>query len=458
MSSRAEIDSILDGLGGRGNIKDYFHCATRLRFNLYDYSLLDQEKLKSQPSILSVVIASGQCQLIIGTEVESVYQTIKTVINNQEMSNTNECSNEGKSENTTTRKESKINLILGFISGSFLPIIGVIAAAGLLRAMTTVLAEFSYFHGSETLKVINLIANVPFHYLPVILGFSIARKLKSNELVGAAIGAALLYPELTKLAGQTLHFVGVPIIVADYSGTVFPIFFAIVTAAFIERSLKRIIPNSLQLMFAPLITFLIVVPLTLILLGPFGAILGDYMAKGILYVINLSGLLSGIFIGAFYSIIVMFGLHWTLTPIMYTNLVHGGDPIYAIGGMSAIAQMGIALGILIKSKDSKTRQLAGGAFFPSLISGVTEPILYGLIIPHKRTIPFMFISGAVGGGIIGFYGVKLNEMVFASLLSIPTAQNILVYTVALFATLLTGALLVIIFGYESKADVSGDKK
>ncbi|WP_241602283.1 PTS transporter subunit EIIC [Rosenbergiella nectarea] len=458
MSNRAEIDAILDGLGGRGNIKDYFHCATRLRFNLYDYSLIDQEKLKSHPSVLSIVIASGQCQLIIGPAVESVYQIIKTAINDKETSHSAGCSQQHKIEKTATRKESKINLILGFISGSFLPIIGIIAAAGLLRAMTTVLGEFSYFNGNETLKIINLIANVPFHYLPVILGFSIARKLKSNELVGAAIGAALLYPEFTKLAGQTLHFAGIPIIVTDYSGTVFPIFFAMITAAFIEKYLKRGIPNSLQLMFVPLITFLIVVPLTLILLGPFGAILGDYMAKSILYVINLSGLLSGIFIGAFYSVIVMFGLHWTLTPIMYTNLVHGGDPIYAIGGMSAIAQMGIALGILIKSKDSKTRQLAGSAFFPSLISGITEPILYGLIIPNKRTIPFMFISGAVGGGIIGFYGVKLNEMIFASLLSIPTAQNILVYTVALFATLLTGALLVIIFGYESNVDVSGDKK
>ena len=457
MSNRSEIDAVVDGLGGRENIKDYFHCATRLRFSLYDYSLIDQEKLKSQPSILTVVIASGQCQLIIGNGVEAVYHEINKYIKNIDEDNPAAHTNK-KIEHNDESKESKINSIFGFISGSFLPVIGIISAAGLLRAVTTLLGGFSYFNGSETLKVINLIANVPFHYLPVLLGFTIARKLKSNELVGAAIGAALLYPEFTKLAGQTLHFSGIPITIADYSGTVFPIFFAVITAAFFEKVLKKFVPSSLQLMIVPLAILVTVVPITLIFLGPFGAILGDYMAKGILYVINLSGLLSGIFIGAFYSIIVMFGLHWALTPITFTNLAHGGDPIYAIGGMSAIAQMGIALGILIKSRDSKTRQLAGSAFFPALISGITEPILYGLIIPNKRTIPFMFISGAVGGGIIGFYGVKINEIIFASLLSIPTAQNILVYTVALFATLLTGALLVIIFGYESKTDVSGDKK
>ncbi|WP_241622343.1 PTS transporter subunit EIIC [Rosenbergiella australiborealis] len=458
MSSRAEIGTVIDGLGGRENIKDYFHCATRLRFSLYDYSLIDQEKLKSQPSVLTVIIASGQCQLIIGNGVENVYQEVNKFIKNIDASKTIDNSSENEIDHTEATKESKINIVFGFISGSFLPIIGIISAAGLLRAVTTVLGGFSYFHGSETLKVITLIANVPFHYLPVILGFSIARKLKSNELVGAAIGAALLYPEFTKLAGQTLHFSGIPITIADYSGTVFPIFFAVITAAFLEKLLKRVVPNSLQLMIVPLAILVTVIPVTLIFLGPFGAILGEYMAKGILYVINLSGLLSGIFIGAFYSIIVMFGLHWALTPITFTNLAHGGDPIYAIGGMSAIAQMGIALGILIKSRDSKTRQLAGSAFFPALISGITEPILYGLIIPNKRTLPFMFISGAVGGGIIGFYGVKINEIIFASLLSIPSAQNILVYTVALFATLLTGALLVIIFGYESNSDVSGDKK
>lgn len=453
MIDRAEIDSILEGLGGRENIKDYFHCATRLRFNLYNYNAIDKEKLKAQPSVLSVVLASGQCQLIIGNKVEAVYHSVKTVMDS--MSNPVTENIPGKKDHAggDAGKESKLNMVFGFISGSFLPIIGVISAAGLLRALTTVLQEFNYFTGSETLKILNFIANVPFYYLPVILGITISRKLKSNEIVGAAIGAALLYPEFAAMAGRTLHFIGLPVMAADYSGTVFPIFFAIIAAAFIEHSLKKVVPGAIQLIAIPLLTLVIVVPLTLLLLGPFGTILGDYMARAILYVINLSGLLSGILIGALYSFIVMFGLHWALTPVIFTNFAHGGDPIYAIGGMSAIAQMGVALGIFIKTRDSNIRQLAGGACFPALISGITEPILYGLIIPHKRTIPFMLAAGAVGGGIIGYYGVKVNELVFASLLSIPTAQNMLVYSVALFATLLTGTLLVVLFGYKSKSEV-----
>lgn len=194
----------------------------------------------------------------------------------------------------------------------------------------------------------------------------------------------------------------------------------------------------------------IVVPLTMFLLGPFGKYLGDYLASAIVYIIGVNSLVAGMIIGAAYSFIVLFGLHWAIIPVVFSNIAHGGDPIYAIGGMSAIAQMGVALGILIRTRDTGTRQLASSAFFPSLISGVTEPILYGLIIPNRRTIYYIIIAGAVGGGIVGGYNITINNLVFASLLSIPTASNMLIYSVGLFATLITGAVLPVIFGYKSR--------
>ncbi|HBT0071692.1 TPA: PTS transporter subunit EIIC [Klebsiella pneumoniae] len=190
--------------------------------------------------------------------------------------------------------------------------------------------------------------------------------------------------------------------------------------------------------------------LTMFLLGPFGKYLGDYLASAIVYIIGVNSLVAGMIIGAAYSFIVLFGLHWAIIPVVFSNIAHGGDPIYAIGGMSAIAQMGVALGILIRTRDTGTRQLASSAFFPSLISGVTEPILYGLIIPNRRTIYYIIIAGAVGGGIVGGYNITINNLVFASLLSIPTASNMLIYSVGLFATLITGAVLPVIFGYKSR--------
>lgn len=356
MSEQQQILSIIDNLGGRENIKDYYHCATRLRFNLFDYDKINKDALKANPLVLSVVQASGQCQLIIGNKVGAVYSALH----------------------------------------------GVLETGG------------------------------------------------QNSAPGAIIGASLLYPEFTSLAGQTLNIIGLPLVVMEYGYSIFPVFFAVPVAAALERFLKVRLWDSVQLFMVPLLCVVIVVPLTMFLLGPFGKYLGDYLASAIVYIIGVNSLVAGMIIGAAYSFIVLFGLHWAIIPVVFSNIAHGGDPIYAIGGMSAIAQMGVALGILIRTRDTGTRQLASSAFFPSLISGVTEPILYGLIIPNRRTIYYIIIAGAVGGGIVGGYNITINNLVFASLLSIPTASNMLIYSVGLFATLITGAVLPVIFGYKSR--------
>lgn len=445
MSEQQHIAAIISDLGGPKNIKDYFHWATRLRFNLYDYNKINKEALKKNPLILSVVQASGQCQLIIGNKVGAVYSALRDIMGEGTQSATPEMPEEVHS------KESVTSRVFAFISGSFLPLIGILAAAGLLRAFTTLLLSLPSMAGNSTLILLSFIANVPFYFMPVLLGFTIARKLKSNELIGAIIGAALLYPEFTRMAGQSMNVLGLPLIVMDYGYSIFPVFFAVPVASALERFFKTRLYDSIQLFMVPLLCIVIVVPITMFLLGPFGKYLGDYLESGIVYIINVNSLIAGMVIGAAYSFIVLFGLHWAIIPVVFSNIAHGGDPIYAIGGMSAISQMGVALGILIRTRDAKTRQIASSAFFPSLISGVTEPILYGLIIPNRRTIYYIIIAGAVGGGIVGGASITINNLVFASLLSIPTASNMMVYSIALFSTLITGALLPIIFGYKSKS-------
>lgn len=443
MPSNEELNSVLNGLGGQGNIKDFFHCATRLRFNLLDQSKVDIEYLKAQPGIIAVVQASGQCQLIVGNKVAAYYQALRHFVGGAEIPIQNV-------EEDVPSKETALSRLLAFISGSFLPLIGLMAGAGLIKAVVTLLSNLHYFEGSETLKVLSFIGDAPFFFLPVLLGFTVARKLKSNEIIGATIGAALLYPEFAALVGQQLHFLSLPLWVINYGGTVFPVLFAVTLAWKVEQFLKKAIPESLQLFAVPMLCLLIVLPATLLLLGPFGTYLGQYIAKGAVWLLSINGILSGIVIGALYSYIVLFGLHWALIPVLMANMMNGGDPIYAMGGMSAIAQMGVALGIMIKTDDQKTRQLASSAFFPALFSGVTEPILYGLIVPNKKAMLFILISGAVGGAINGYFHVLMQAPVFSSLLAIPTANNYGVYAAAFFTTLITGALLVIVFGYKSR--------
>ncbi|EPP8295552.1 PTS transporter subunit EIIB [Klebsiella pneumoniae] len=179
MSEQQQILSIIDNLGGRENIKDYYHCATRLRFNLFDYDKINKDALKANPLVLSVVQASGQCQLIIGNKVGAVYSALHGVLE------TGGQNSAPSSSGTAANRESFISRIFAFISGSFLPLIGILAAAGLLRAFTTLLLSLPSLAGNSTLTLLSFIANVPFYFMPVLLGFTIARKLKSSELTGA---------------------------------------------------------------------------------------------------------------------------------------------------------------------------------------------------------------------------------------------------------------------------------
>ncbi|HBW7410486.1 TPA: PTS transporter subunit EIIB [Klebsiella pneumoniae] len=256
MSEQQQILSIIDNLGGRENIKDYYHCATRLRFNLFDYDKINKDALKANPLVLSVVQASGQCQLIIGNKVGAVYSALHGVLE------TGGQNSAPSSSGTAANRESFISRIFAFISGSFLPLIGILAAAGLLRAFTTLLLSLPSLAGNSTLTLLSFIANVPFYFMPVLLGFTIARKLKSSELTGAIIGASLLYPEFTSLAGQTLNIIGLPLVVMEYGYSIFPVFFAVPVAAALERFLKVRLWDSVQLFMVPLLCVVIVVPLT----------------------------------------------------------------------------------------------------------------------------------------------------------------------------------------------------
>ncbi|ENO7812519.1 PTS transporter subunit EIIC [Salmonella enterica] len=443
MPSNEELNSVVSAMGGKENITDFFHCATRLRFNLKDPAEVDVNALKALPGVIAVVQASGQCQLIVGNKVAAYYQSLRDFVDEQ-------TSDGSDTTNESSSKEKLLSKLLAFISGSFLPLIGLMAGAGLIKAVVSLLSNWHYFDGSETLKILSFIGDVPFFFLPVLLGFTLARKLKSSEVIGATIGAALLYPEFTALVGQQLHFLSLPLWVINYGGTVFPVMFAVMLAWKIEQFLKRVVPDSLQLFAVPMLCLIIVLPVTLLALGPVGTYLGQYIAKGAVWLISIDGILSGIVIGALYSYIVLLGLHWALIPVLMANIMNGGDPIFAMGGMSAVAQMGVALGIMIKTDDQKTRQLASSSVFPALFSGVTEPILYGLIMPYKKALLFILISGATGGAINGYFHVLMQTFAFSSLLAIPTANNYGVYASAFFTTLITGALLVIVFGYKSK--------
>ena len=442
-------NQILKLVGTEKNVVSVIHCATRLRFKLRDKKKANKVEIEKIEGVLSVVESGGQFQVVIGSDVSNVYKEIMkigdfTIKDDSQVEDTG---------SVTSR-------IFGVISGSFSPLIPALAGAGMLKALLTVLTLTNLLSAqSGTYSIMSAAANAVFYFLPIFLGITCAIKLEANPYVGGVIGAALLEPNLTALLakGTTTTFIGIPVVLMDYSSTVFPIFIAVSIFAVFERLLKKIIHKDVQMFLVPMLSIMVMVPLTVIAFGPFGVYAGKAIGVAVTFLSGKSGILTGAVMGAAWTFLTVLGLHWGLVPIILANIASGGDPIIAMAAAAPFAQMGLAFGIFIKTKDKKLKTLSGATLLPGLLSGVTEPIVYGLLLRYKRTIPYVAIGGAVGGAISGMLGVQEKVFAFPSLLAIPAFSPMLLYVIAMTVAFAIAAAFTIIFGYEKKVELPGFK-
>jgi PTS system beta-glucosides-specific IIC component len=442
MSYNKLAKDILQFVGGDQNVSSLVHCATRLRFKLKDNKKAQKKEIQNLNGILSVVESGGQFQVVVGSHVSNVYEEIIKI------------GNFGKNSSSTDEPKGTImSIIFETVSRSFSPLIGAFAGAGMLKAVLTILVSLGWLsQESGTYHILSAAGNAVFYFLPIMLGITLATKLGANPFVGGTIGAALLEPNLTGLLaeGKTTSFLSVPVVLMDYSSSVFPIFIAVSIYAALEKFLKKVIHKDVQMFLVPMLSLVIIVPLTVIAFGPFGVYTGNAIGSGISFLSDKSGILTGAVLGAAWTFLTILGLHWSLVPIILANIAAGGDPIFAMVASGVFAQMGVALGIFLKTKDKQVKALAGSTAVPGLLAGVTEPIIYGLVLRFKRTVPYVAIAGAVGGAINGLLGVKGITFAFPSLLSISAFSPIGTYTIGVLAALVCGALLTILFGFEDK--------
>lgn len=437
-------NDIIRLVGGEENINNLMHCATRLRFKLQDANQANKKDLEQLDGVLSVVHSGGQFQVVIGSDVGAVYDQItkKIKINDNSQNDNN---------STLTSK------IFEIISGAFSPLLGAFAGAGMVKALLIVLTMSGLLsEESGTYHILAASANAVFFFLPVLLGITLSKKLGANAYVGGAIGAALLDPNFTNLLadGNTKSdFLGLPVLLLDYSSSVFPVFIGIIIFSLFEKSLKKIIHKDLQIFLVPMLSLIVIVPLVVLLFGPIGVFVGNGIAAGIKFLSAHSGILTGFVIGAFIPFVILLGLHWGLIPINLANVTAGGDPIFAMAAGSTFAQIGLALGVFLLAKEKNLKAVAGSSMFPALFAGVTEPIFYAINLRYRKTIPFLMIAGAIGGGLNGFFGVELKSFTFFhSLLSIPLFSPMPQYIIGITASFVIGLALVFIFGYETRND------
>ncbi|MGO4901293.1 beta-glucoside-specific PTS transporter subunit IIABC [Bacillus sp. GM2] len=390
---------ILQLVGGEENVQSVIHCMTRLRFNLYDNAKADRAKLESLSAVMGTNISGDQFQIIVGNDVPKVY---KAIIENSGLS-------EGKAG--MQKAEGKTNVmsaIFDVISGVFTPILPAIAGAGMIKGIIALAVTFGWLsENSQAHTILTAIGDGAFYFQPLLLAVSAAKKFGSNPYVAAAIGAAILHPDLTALlgSGESISFIGLPVTAATYSSTVIPILLAIWISSYVEKWIDRITPTSLKLIFVPTFTLLIVVPVTLITVGPLGAIIGNYLSVGVNYLFQHAGLIAMVLLAGTFSLIIMTGMHYALVPIMLNNITQNGyDYLMPAMFLANMGQAGASFAVFLRSRNKTFKSLSMTTSITALM-GITEPAMYGVNMRLKKPFVSALLGAAVGGAFYGVTGV-----------------------------------------------------
>lgn len=409
---------IVKNIGGKENISGLTHCITRLRFKLKDESKANDEVLKNMDGVVTVMHSAGQYQVVIGNHVPYVYEDV--------------CNIAGifsDKENEDTAPKGFFNNLIDIISGCFQPFLGALCAAGMIKGLNALLL----FLGLYTQKdggyiLLNSIGDAIFYFMPIIIGYTSAKKFKLNPFVGMAIGAALCYPGIQKStlsAGEPImtlfagtfaespvytKIFGIPLLAQNYTSSVVPVIFIVWIASKLQKLAKKFIPEVIQNFFVPLFVLIIALPLGFLIVGPMVSIATKLVGVGFSILYNFSPIICGILVGFFWQVLVIFGLHWGLIPLAMMNLgTLGYDTI--LNGMfgASFAQTAVIFAMYFKLKNKKEKELC----MPAVISGifgVTEPAIYGLSLPKKTPFIYSMIAGAVGGAVMGVMNVKAYTM------------------------------------------------
>ncbi|AHG80528.1 PTS system, beta-glucoside-specific IIABC subunit [Mannheimia varigena USDA-ARS-USMARC-1388] len=435
--------SILQLVGGEQNIHSLTHCATRLRFVLKNALKADKDTLNQTAGVISVVESGGQFQIVIGNNVPKVYTEIMKIAKI-------ESSNEADVE-----KPSLLNRVIDFISGSFSPLMGVLVATGLFKGLVSILVLSGVLTPQTgTHTVFNAIGDGFFYFLPIVLAFTAANKLSTNPYLAVAIAAMLLHPTMIASTsdGKAMDFLGFSLPQMNYIYSVMPILIAVFVQSYVLRWFENIFHESIRNFLAPFFTLLVVVPITLLIIGPFGVGLGDTLVAGINWLYESSALLTGLVLGAIWQVMVIFGIHWSITPVILNNLAAGQDIILPIiGGATVLGQTGAVIGVFFKTRQAALKSIAGSASIGGLF-GITEPIIYGVNLRFKKPFIFGCIAGAVGGAIIAVGGAKAFTFSFGGLLGFPAiigeGSNIWAYVLGILSAFVIGFVLTYLFGYK----------
>lgn len=418
---KAIRDGIVKAVGGEGNISNVSHCMTRLRLQLRDTGKFNEAEGKAVEGVLNIIVQNGEYQFVIGQDVSSLYEEFEKLESIKASGEVEDA--EALKKDTQAKKGNVLNAIMSFIGGTFSPVIPVLIAGGLTGAVLTLLTSvFGMSADSGTYTVFYAINQAAFYFLPIFIGFSAASRLKSNGYLGAFLGAILLYSTINNAEG--LSFIGINIAQVTYSQTVFPIILGVLFMSVVYKFLQKVMPVFLRTIFVPLITMLITVPVTLIVLGPIGNLMGTWLANGVFAIYHAVPAVAVMIIGITTPLMVFFGMNNATYPIVFALIAEvGSDPLICTGMAPAnVAVGGACLAAAIIAKDVNDRSIATGAGVTALC-GITEPGVYGVLFTKKYPLIGAMIGGGIGGLLAGIVGMTQYVISTPGYISIPAYIN-----------------------------------
>lgn len=405
MDYKQLAQNILEKVGGKENISQLTHCATRLRFVLKDINLADTDSLKQTVGVVGVVNKGGQYQVIIGSDVQSVFRPLVEIADLAI-----------ESEVETTQNQTVIERLMATISGIFTPILPVITAAGMIKAVLSILVVFGLTtNKDQNYQILNFIGDAGFYFLPVFLGATAAKQFKTNQYLGMLMGATLLHPTFVSMVanfkenGAGIYLFGLPFVPTGYSSTVIPVILSVLFMSYVERFADKISPKAIKFFSVPLITALVTAVVTFGILGPIGSVVGQWLGDFFRWLENFGPWVVPTVVGIISPFLVMTGTHYGLVSIGINNrLTIGYDTVVQPGMLASnVAQGGAALAIALKTKDSNKKALASSAGITAIF-GITEPALYGITLQNRSAL----IGSMIAGGISGFFLGIMNARNF----------------------------------------------
>ena len=447
---------ILELVGGKENIINLTHCFTRLRFQLNDSKKANREKLLQTEGVISVVESSGQYQVVLGNKVTKIYEQLLPLIGELEQSN---------------QTEPKVSLgvkILNAFAAIFTPIIPAIAASGMLKGILAIAVMIgNYYYQTDiktynTYTILHAASDAVFYFMPIILGYTAAKVFKAHAFISMIIGATLCYPSIVNLmASKTeVTLFTIELTKASYTSSVIPIILAVFILSYVQRFLEYIIPEVLKIIMVPTFSLLIMIPATLLIFGPIGIYIGEFINWIYYYIMGVSPILLGAFIGGVWCILVIFGAHRAIVPIGINDVAQTGrQNLLAFAGAANFSQAGAALGVFFKTKNKNLKTVAASATITALF-GITEPAIYGANLRLKKPMICAVVCGALAGGLMGWGGSYGTAFANQGVLTIPVyaeagTKAFLCYLIGIGFAFFGSCIMTMIVGFN---DIPNEKE